>query len=237
MMDLQALNDAIPQENEGARTLAEMVTVRLREAILLGRLPPGTQLSQDVLARQFGVSRVPLREALKNLDSEGLVEWRAHRGAVVTGLSPADLVELYVLGAVLESTLAEQACKLASDEHIAKVGKLVDAMSDPGISATEWHAVNREFHSQLVAPAKWPRFERMIADVRANTGRYVKAYLESSGNIHRWSDEHQKLYRCYRERDGAGLVDAIREHWAHTSDVLQHHLNAARETKTENDAK
>lgn len=233
-MDLQVLNQAFPEETTGeaTRTLAEFVTVRLRAAILLGRLQPGTRLSQDTLARQLGVSRVPLREALKVLEAEGLVEWRAHRAAIVTGLSAEDLAELYALGASAEAAAVAQATHLATDAHIQAIGALVGAMENPDITPADWHTANRQFHAMLVEPAKWSRFQRIISDVRANSGRYVKAYLQLSGNIYRWREDHQSIYHRYRDRDAAGAAEAVRRHWMNTSDTLQQHLSesAARET-------
>lgn len=210
---------------DASRTLAEAAANSLREAILLGRLPPGTKLSQDNLAKQLQVSRVPLREALQLLTAEGLVEWRAHRTAVVSGLSVDDLAELYVLGAQTESAAAEEAVSRAPQEHIDAIGDLVAAMAKPDIAPVDWHLANRRFHAMLIEPAKWPRFRRIISEVRANTGRYVKAYLEQSGNIHRWRDEHHEIYEAYRRRDAAAIGAAIRRHWRHTSETLQNHLH------------
>ncbi|MCC6777326.1 MAG: GntR family transcriptional regulator [Hyphomicrobiales bacterium] len=209
---------------ESSRTLARAAANSLREAILLGRLKPGTKLSQDQLARQLGVSRVPLREALQLLTAEGLVEWRAHRTALVTGLSADDLAEMYELGAVTEAAAAKEATRYASDEHIEAVGALVKAMADPSIAPSEWHVVNRRFHAMLIEPARWPRFQRIISEVRANTGRYVKAYLEQSGNIHHWRAEHREIYLAYRNLDADGIATAIYHHWRNTSDTLQKHL-------------
>jgi DNA-binding GntR family transcriptional regulator len=183
-------------------------------------------LSQEHLAKRLQVSRVPLREALQLLTAEGLVEWRAHRTAIVSGLSVEDLAELYVLGALTESAAAEEAVSRATQEHIDAVGALVEAMSQPEIARTDWHLINRRFHAMLIEPAGWSRFQRIISEVRANTGRYVKAYLEQSGNIHRWQDEHREIYQAYRNRDPVMLGRAIRLHWRHTSDTLQQHLRS-----------
>lgn len=227
-MDLQAPNFmSAVLAADTPRTLAESAANRLREAILLGQLPPGSRLSQDALARQLGISRVPLREALQLLAAEGLVEWRAHRAAIVTGLSAEDLAELYRLGAVVEGAAVEQAVRHASPEHIEAIGEVLAAMSRPDITPVEWHACNRNFHAMLAAPAKWPRFQRIIAEVRANTGRYAKAYLQLSGNVRRWEDEHRDIYEAYRNRDRATLAEAVRRHWQHTSDTLQDHLRAS----------
>jgi DNA-binding GntR family transcriptional regulator len=212
---------------ESSRTLAKAAANSLREAILLGRLKPGTKLSQDLLARQLGVSRVPLREALQLLTAEGLVEWRAHRTALVSGLSADDLAEMYELGALTEATAAQEATQHASDEHVEAVGALVESMADPNIAPSEWHIINRRFHAMLIESARWPRFRRIISEIRANTGRYVKAYLEQSGNIHYWRADHHEIYRAYRNRDGAAVAAAIREHWRNTSDTLQHHLRTS----------
>lgn len=211
---------------ESSRTLAEAAANWLREAILLGRLKPGTKLSQDQLAKQLQVSRVPLREALQLLTAEGLVEWRAHRTAIVSGLSAEDLAELYALGALTEAAAADEAVSRATQEHIDAIGALVEAMAKPDIAPTDWHLINRRFHAMLIEPAQWPRFQRIISEVRANTGRYAKAYLEQSGNIHRWQDEHREIYRAYRKRDAVTVADAIRQHWRHTSDTLQNHLRS-----------
>ena len=225
-MNLQAADvmDGPSALLDSSRTLAKAAANSLREEILLGRLKPGTKLSQDQLARQLGVSRVPLREALQLLTAEGLVEWRAHRTAVVSGLSADDLAEMYQLGALTEAAAAQEAVRVASDKHIEAVGALVETMADPNIAPAEWHVINRRFHAMLIEPARWPRFQRIISEVRANTGRYVKAYLEQSRNIHHWRADHRVIYQAYRNRDPDAVGDAIRKHWQNTSDTLQEHL-------------
>jgi DNA-binding GntR family transcriptional regulator len=224
-MDLQAQDlNKLKFAPDAARTLAESAANRLREAILLGRLLPGTRLSQESLARQLGVSRVPLREALRALAAEGLVEWRAHQSAIVTGLSANDLLELYRLGAVTEAAAAEQACLVATPQHVEKLSELLDSMARPGISPVDWSEANRRFHAMLAEPAGWPRFLRIISEVRANTGRYVEAYLEMSGNIHRWHDEHLRIFEAFRKRKRSKVGKAVLEHWLHTSETLLNHL-------------
>lgn len=210
-----------------SRTLAEAAANALRGAILLGKLPPGRKLSQEHLAKQLNVSRVPLREALQLLTAEGLVEWEAHRSAIVSGLSADALIELYALGALAEAAAAQAAVGRATQMHIDAIGALVEALAKPDIEPAEWHVFNRRFHAMLIEPANWPRFERIISEVRANTGRYVKAYLEKSGNIHGWHDEHREIYDAYQKRDAVTLAAAITRHWQHTSDTLQDHLRNA----------
>jgi len=114
------------------RTLQNIVTDNLRSAILSGQLGPGDRLQHDDIARQFGVSRMPVREALRVLHSEGLVELRPHRGAVVVDLRPEDVAEIFEIRAMLEAQAAELAAPNLTDATIERMRGLLAEMGRVG---------------------------------------------------------------------------------------------------------
>lgn len=111
------------------RTLQNIVTDNLRSAILSGQLGPGDRLQHDDIARQFGVSRMPVREALRVLHSEGLVELRPHRGAVVVDLRPEDVAEIFEIRAMLEAQAAELAAPNLTDATVERMRGLLAEMA------------------------------------------------------------------------------------------------------------
>jgi len=209
---------------ESPRTLVQAVAERLRESILLGRLEPGARLRQDSLAEEFQVSRIPVREALRLLSAEGLVDLHPQRGARVSELSLAALEELYLLGELVEGAATEMAVARMTDAELRRIEQCHEQMTKPGISATEWHQLNRSFHELLVAPAERPRFSRIANEVRANTRRYVRPYLELMGGIERWDDDHAQIVDACRRKDAAEARLLVERHWQKMRRSLADHL-------------
>src|SRR5581483_2145876 len=110
------------------RTMETLVTDHLRAAILHGRMPPGTRLNQYTLAQQLRVSRMPVREALRTLQAEGLIELQPHRSAVVVSLEPAEFAEIFDIRATLEARAARRAVPRLTGETVARLHRLHDAM-------------------------------------------------------------------------------------------------------------
>src|SRR6185437_5525422 len=112
------------------RSLHETLVAPLRDMIVNGELRPGEKVPEEVLCARFGVSRTPIREALKVLAAEGALQILPHRGAVVAGITEAEIEELFPIMASLERLAGTLACKRASDRDIARVRKLHDAMAE-----------------------------------------------------------------------------------------------------------
>jgi DNA-binding GntR family transcriptional regulator len=189
------------------KTTSAQVVDRLRERILSGALPEGAQLRQEKLAAELGVSRVPVREALHQLEAEGLVTLVSHKGAVVSGLSVDDLEETYEIRAQLEGWLLEQAMPLLGEQDYARAEALVTEMeSDPRDES--WSDLNWRFHETLYAPANRPRTLELVHKLYRNAYRHFPLPIRLTGGRDRMSREHRMLVELCRKGD----VEAAREH-------------------------
>ena len=203
------------------RITADYVADALREAIHRGALADGAVLNQAALASHFGVSRVPVREAMRQLQAEGLIETRAHRLAVVRTLDLDRIVEIYDLRALIEGYLIERAVPLIDDTTLREARALEAEMRDIE-DHVRWLELNARFHRMLYEPSGAETTLELVDQLRARGERYVRLWSRGSG-IHRpvqVSREHQEILRLVEERDAAGARRAIEEHIAHTRDEL-----------------
>jgi len=148
------LNDL--QIGKDARTLGANVTNAIRTAIIQGKLAPGEPLGQEYLANLFGVSRVPIRECLKQLASEGLVEVEPHKGAVVARLSLDELDELYGIIWSLETLAVRIGVPQLTDDDIASMAKIV-AQMDRVDEPLDWYRTSVAFHRTILVASGWQR--------------------------------------------------------------------------------
>ncbi len=192
-------------------TAQEAVLTELRRLLVTGELAPGFPVRQEAVAELLGVSRVPVREALKVLEGEGHVKYAAHRGYVVSELSVEDLVEVYRLRELLEAEAIRVAVPQLTDadvEAIAAAARQVDAAGRTGDLAG-MTASNRDFHFQLFDAAGMPRLSRTLRQLWDATDVYRSVYFAGAGNRRHVKNEH------------AALVDALRAHDVRQSIALQ----------------
>jgi DNA-binding GntR family transcriptional regulator len=196
------------------RTLWEQVRDRLREDILAGRLEPGTELSEVALAKDFGTSRGPLREALGRLASEGLVTITPRRGAVVAQLSREEFIDAYQVREALETLAVRLAVPLMSDAEIAHLRELCELM-DRAARDDEvrvFFDTNNSFHEALVRGSR----NRKLHDVhRMLVGQmvpYLPRSLELRGNLQQSVAEHQAILAAIEERDAERAAALLAEH-------------------------
>jgi DNA-binding GntR family transcriptional regulator len=189
-------------------TAQDAVLAALREDIRTGRLAPGEQIVQESLAERYGVSRVPLREALKTLESEGQATYYPHRGYFVTELSVADLLEVYRLRALLEAEAIRAAVPTLGDDDVAALADLaaaVDAASGRGDLA-EVTVANRRFHFALFDAAGMPRLSRLLRQLWEATDAYRSLYFQAEPNRERVAAEHAAMVAALRARDADAVV-------------------------------
>jgi len=205
------------------RSAPDLVASVLREAILKGLLKGGQQLKQDNIAAWFGVSRIPVREALRELEAEGLITLFPNRGAQVAELSAEEAREIYEIRILLETAALEWAVPQLEREDIDHAQKILDALDNeksPGI----WSRLNWEFHASLYRPAKRPRLLTIIGNLHVHVSRYLVVYL-SAMNYHEQSqEEHKRLLAACREKDVAQAVKCLAEHLTNASTLLSLHL-------------
>ena len=196
------------QIDKNTRTLVQAVTQALRDAIVRGYLAPGTPLRQDRLAEAFGISRVPLRESLRELVGEGLVVLEAHKGAVVASLSMDELDELYAIVWSLEEHTLHKAVPAMADADIAAMQDLFAQMeveTDP----VAWYSLNVAFHRRLIIVSGLNRVLRLIDAVRWNICRYVSDPVLFARERPNWLERNGRLLAACRCRDLAAALLAL----------------------------
>ena len=189
-------------------TAQEEVLALLRVEILTGSLQPGQQIVQDVLAERFGVSRVPLREALKILEGEGQVTHHPHRGYFVAELSIGDLHEVYRLRALLEREAVTAAVANITDRDLITITELAKevrkAASTGEVLAIT--AANRAFHFAIFELSEMPRLIRLLRQLWDTTDVYRSVYFSSATNRARILLEHDEILDALCARNVARLV-------------------------------
>lgn len=207
-----------------------MVADVLREAILRGILVAGQQLRQDEIARELGVSHIPVREALRQLEAEGLVRLRPYRGFEVSELSPEEVEELYEIRIPLECQALRLALPHLTDEDLARAERILDAIDAEG-DPSAWSELNTEFHAVLYAPSRRQRLLNLIRTLRTNVDRYLRLYISVMQRKQYSQREHRKILEAVRRRDAAGAVAALEEHLGIACRMLVDYLR--RERKAE----
>ncbi len=181
----------------GPQTAHSYAYKRLRAQILSGALTPGTPLVQSNLARDFGVSMTPVREALRDLSTEGLVTLVAHRGAVVTSLDLQDALELHAIRLVLEPDAVATAVENGTDDVARQAEEMHVAMASA--SAEAWVVLNRDFHSLLLSTLPSRRLRSLLQSLLEAAALYVGVSINhrhGAPNV-----EHRQLLDAYRTRD------------------------------------
>jgi DNA-binding GntR family transcriptional regulator len=195
-------------------TLWERVHEHLREEILSNRLPPGTDLSEVALARQLGVSRGPLREAIGRLAAEGLVTVRPRRGAIVRSLSREEFLEAYQVREALEALAVQLAVpRLGPDDFDLLEG--LNAAMQRAADADEVEAffeANAAFHSSLVDAAGNRRLAELYGQLLGQMGRYRSRSVMLRGNLQRSVVEHRAIVRAARRGDVERAARLMSEH-------------------------
>jgi OHCU decarboxylase len=206
----------------------QSILYQLRDETLRGTLPPGTQLRQANLAERFGASRIPVREALRQLEAEGLVSYQLNRGAVVIAMSTSEICELLDIRAALESSAAKLAVPNIVSADIELMKRIL-ASYDIATTPVEWAECNRQFHLALCAPSNNERLKKMIEEYCLSmTNRYpaVRGELptesireQSSASLDQCTQkEFETLLRlnaAYRDKFGFPFILAVRGHDRH----------------------
>jgi DNA-binding GntR family transcriptional regulator len=184
------------------RTASDHVAAALREAILTGVFEDGEELNQVALARHFEISRVPIREALRELQAEGLVRQKAHKRAVVTTLTNERIDELFDLRSTLEVYMLERAILNIGEADLEELDALVERMETVA-DHREWLRLNRQYHTRLYEPSRAVYTLELTEQIAARATRYL--YLRSGGRgverVKEANAEHVALLDAVKGRD------------------------------------
>ncbi len=190
----------------------------LRQRIFKRELEPGSWIDELRIAEEYGISRTPLREALKVLAAEGLVTMKVRRGAYVTEVSKSDMRDVYHLLSLLESDAAGVVATKATDAELAELQALhkdLEKAAKPGKANTDqFFAINEQFHMRLLAIANNRWRDQMVADLRKVMKLNRHNSLLKTGRIAESLAEHQAIMAALLARDAAATQQRMREHFS-----------------------
>jgi DNA-binding GntR family transcriptional regulator len=195
------------------RALYEEVAELLRQRIFRRELEPGSWIDELKIAEEYGISRTPLREALKVLAAEGLVTMKVRRGAYVTEVSEKDLADVYHLLSLLESDAGGVVAERASDEEIASLQALHGELEAAVGERDRFFAINEQFHMRLLELARNRWREQMVADLRKVMKLNRHNSLLKTGRVEESLAEHRAIVAALAQRDVALTVQRMREHF------------------------
>jgi len=216
------------------RSKKEAVLDSLRASIVSGALRPGERLVIDELARQLGVSPIPVREALQQLQADGFVEIEPHVGASVTRIEPQLIVEIFDLLESLELISGREACMRMSVEQFARMNEMLREMDSMEGDLEAWSDANAELHRFICECAGMPLVQSMLAKVLEHWRRLRSLYMNDVfahrvGNAQR---EHWEMFRAMKARNVARLEKVVYEHNRAARAAYTAHFKRALESET-----
>jgi DNA-binding GntR family transcriptional regulator len=221
-------SEAIPRQ-----TLTAAVADRLRDKILRGELREGEQLRQHTIAAEFDVSRIPLREAFRQLEAEGLIKIIDHRGAVVAALSPDEIEELFDIRAALESITLRRAVPRLTNRDFERAEEALTAYEQALNDESDfdvWGELHWQFHSTLYAAANRTRSQALIQMTNNNADRYIRLHILFSRSAHRHSkDEHRAILELCRQRDADAACKLLERHITRAGRDIKEFIKRQRE--------
>jgi DNA-binding GntR family transcriptional regulator len=210
-------------------SLHERVVGSLRDMIVEGELEAGARVPERLLCERFGVSRTPLREALKALASEGLIDLLPNRGARVTRLSEQDVEDMFQVMGALEALAGTLACARISEPELAEIRALHYQMLAHYMrrQLPEYFRLNQAIHAAIMDAARNPVLK---ATCQSLSGRIRRARYLANMSVERWAAavaEHEAILAALVARDGARLADLLAKHLRNKSDVVRAAIAAA----------
>ena len=199
-----------------SRPLYEEVADQLRVRIFAHELAPGTWIDEQTLAKEFGISRTPLREAIKVLAAEGLITMKLRRGAYVTEVNRGDLEQIFTILSLLEGQAAKEAATKAQERDLNDLDdmhlRLEKAAADRNLE--QFFEINVRFHERIIAIANNPWMTGVIADLRKVLKLQRKDSLSRSGRLQSSLSEHREILKALLKRDPIAAEQAMRTHLA-----------------------
>jgi len=200
-------------------TISIQVAQELRRRILAGHYPQGVKLQQEQIAAELGVSRSPVREALGQLEAEGLVVLTPQKGAQVSPISRAEIAELFELRLLVEPHLLALAIPEMTEADLNKATSIISEMAD--ISLDGWGDANWRLHETLYAPAGRPGMLKLLRRTHETIGRYIRMQVMATNGRADAHREHKLILDACRKRDVGKAVGLLREHIEEAGRMLQ----------------
>jgi len=210
------------------QSLASTLAEDLRKRIINGEFAGGTMLRQEQIAQEYGVSRMPVREALHQLDAEGLVVTQANRGALVAELSLAEIDEIFDLRMALEPDLLARAIPNMTADTLARSQSILrelDGAYETG-DIGHWGALNAKFHLSLYEPSGRSVTLSFIHRISLQVDRYIRLQMAMTDSVSDGSADHQRIFDLTRDGKTPEATALLTEHIQHTKEQLRGILSA-----------
>jgi DNA-binding GntR family transcriptional regulator len=214
------------------QSLSAAVAERLREKILSGELREGQQLRQDAIAAEFQISRIPVREALSHLAAEGLINIVANRGAVVSALSPDEIIQMFETRAVLECYMLRHAIPNMKKEDFQSAEDILvqyEQSLEKDSEMKSWGQWNWSFHSALYAPADRPVMLAFLKTLNINCDRYTRLHLVFTRDLHRAGQAHRELLDACKKKNPEIAEKELWKHITEAGEYLKEFIKGHRE--------
>lgn len=218
------MNDQLELNMDAYLPLRDVVFNTLREAILRGELVPGERLMELQLAAKLGVSRTPIREAIRMLEQEGLAITIPRKGAIVAGMTEKDMQDVLEIREALEELSVQVACDKITAEEIEKLQiNMKNFENSLGSGDLKKMAqADVEFHDVIYEATHNPKLVSMLNNLREQMYRYRVEYLKNPRNHEQLLREHEAIYKGIVEKDKVSVTDMIRKHISNQVDVVKH---------------
>lgn len=211
---------------ERHQTLREKILETIRDAILKGSLKPGERVSEPELAERFGISRTPIREAFRQLESEGYLVVVPRKGAVVASLSERDIVEFYAIKSILEGHAARIAAERMSERDVERLEAINAKLQQIAIAGDikSFFRVHDEFHELFIKVSGNDKLVELINQLVLKFNRLRLASLAQPGRMEISVQEHRKIIEAFRSHDGERAENLVRHTATIGAEVLIHNL-------------
>lgn len=203
-------------------TLREKILENIRDAIVSGRLKAGTRVSEPELAERYGISRTPIREAFRQLESEGYITVIPRRGAVVSEFGPKDVEEFYAIKSIMEGYAARRACENMSEKNLERLQTINNKLAELARIGDIKHffKVHSDFHELFIKAADNEKLHELIAGLVTKFQRLRFTSLSLPGRMEISVQEHEKIIEAFRKKDADLAERLVRQNAEYSGQVL-----------------
>jgi DNA-binding GntR family transcriptional regulator len=202
------------------RTLREAVQNALMEDILRNRFQPGQRLLEGDLAATYGVSRAPIREAVRALEQQGLLRSVSNKGVMVSRLSPDEIREVYEVRIELEPLAARLAAPVVEESTLTQLRALLATMDTAIEDPKTWLSLNNDFHMVLYMASRRERLCKMIGEMTNVVEPYIRLFLNVPGMLRETHRDHHVILAAAERRDGQECALLVRQHLEGASELI-----------------
>jgi DNA-binding GntR family transcriptional regulator len=216
-------------------TMVDGITERLRQAIITGAIRPRERIRVADLERKFGVSHIPIREALRRLQSEGFVEISPRRTTIAAGVDLSDLANIYDLRRIVEVEIGRRSVSRMTKSEIETVRRALvsfQAVANDPSSAEFWER-HRNFHWALLAPAANPTVQRVLDHLWQSSERYVRLFVSTFATMDTVMDLHVELYEACAGGDVTTFENALTRHYVETEKTVRDGFSSLQAGRTD----